>query len=67
MCSAVDPYYMKLMPFRLQQSAGYADVIEEALKRIEQVLFRSCSVPDQGDGLIMQVGEEPVNGYVVLF
>lgn len=67
MCSAGNPDYIKLMRFRFQRPAWYAEVIGVARWLIEQGLFGLCSVPDQGDGLIMQGPEGRVNGYVVLF
>ncbi|KTC49805.1 hypothetical protein AO269_15165 [Pseudomonas putida] len=66
MCSAGDPDYMKLMRFRFQRPAWYAEVIGVARWLIEQGPFGLRSVPDQGDGLIMQGRERRVNGYVVL-
>ncbi len=58
---------MKAMAFRLHLPAGYADHIGVTRWLIEQDWFRLCSVPDQGDGLIMQVTTSRVNEYVVIF
>lgn len=65
MCSAGDPDYMKLMGFRFQRPAWYAEVIGVARWLIEQGPLGLRPVPDQGDGLIMQGPEGRVNGYVV--
>ena len=66
MCSAGNHDYMKFMSFRFQRPAWYAEVIGVARWLIEQGPFGLRSVPDQGDGLIMQGRERRVNGYVVL-
>ena len=54
------------MSLEVQRPAWYADVIGVARWRIERNPVRLRSVPDQGDGLIMQGHGGLVNGYVVL-